>query len=243
MNDFNEFHLRPYNQSRSEAMQRIIARNIGPRLAGPPPGPHTNARTSRFALGAAKPPALPKAPGEVPELPPPAGPLPPLGPPTEPQQVWTGWGGAGVHYFHFFGATAGGTGNNEIRVSELLPYYHFETKGVWITPYSGVTAGQFIQLLWSPDNDIAPTATPTGTPIGQGLGRLGDNPTGDNNRAIPVPSTPMFIDTFRTGAMFEGYLKVRLFFAAPAIALPVISVGISVYYDAPGQKLLYAVRS
>jgi hypothetical protein len=171
-----------------------------------------------------------------------SGLLPPdaVGPQTN---VNTGWYGAGVMLFNFLGATAGGGGNNEIRVSSYVSVLHFETKALWITPYSGVTAGQFIQIFYSPDNSITNTAFPTGSQIGMDVGHLGDNPNPDNNKAFPVPQTAMNYDGFRTGAAFEGYIKVRLFFVAPAIALPLITVAIPYLYKTAPGNYLFAARS
>lgn len=243
MSIYNFELVRPYDRARSEGLQKIIARNIGPRT-GTEIGPiRGRLRNARFDSG-----------GRIPEPPPGPPPPPPPPPLLDPQRAPTGammdpFFVASGHYggtvlgFNFLGSTVGGGGNNEIRVSPYLDFAHFETKAIRIVPYSGVSAGQFLQILKSPDDDIANSATPTGSITGVSLGRTGSYPAPDNERAIAIPVTEALIDTFRIGWTGGAYIKLRLYFVAPAIALPVISVLISVAYRVGATRGLFAIRA
>lgn len=243
MSEFNFEHLRPYSRARSESLQTIIARNIGPRVGenlGPVAG---RLRSARFSLGESV--ERDRTGGGPP--PPPAPPddtlTPPPGSVANPLQVASSYYGGRVLVYNFLGATGGGGGNNEIRVSPYLDYEHLETKALWIVPYAGVTPGQYLQVLKSTDDDVANSATPTGSIIGADMGRTGVYPSPDNTRAIPVPVGQTLLDTFRLGWSGGAYIKIRLFFVAPAIALPQLSVMLSITYKEHAGAYLFAVRS
>lgn len=188
--------------------------------------------------------SIPPPPGGI-LPPPPPGPSPGPGPApggssADPLFVTANTSGGITLAFNFQGATAGGGGNNEIRVSPYLPYDWAQTKSIFIMPVSGVTAGQFLQTLRADDDDITNSAFPTGTKLGSQVGRVGSYPTPDNERGIAIPSQPVMIDSFRLGWNGGAYLKCRLYFVAPAVALPVISVLITIRYNASGLDLLSA---
>ncbi len=243
MSDFNFEDIRPFDPALSERLQAKIAWNIGPRgIVGPGPE-RGRARSARFSLGEGVPrPFVPPPPGPDPGPDPGPGPGPGSDP-TSALFVRSNHYGGRVLTFNFQGATGGGGGNNEIRVSPYLDYEHVETKALWIVPYSGVTAGQFLQVRRSIDDDVANTALPTGTLMGSEVGRTGVYPAPDNTQAIPVPFEPTLLDTFRVGWNGGFYIKLRLFFVAPAVALPVISVMLSVIYRPTPGAYLFAARS
>lgn len=243
MSEYNFEEVRPFQPERSVQLQKIIARNYGPRV-GVGLGPNAGRlRNARFDLGGSIPqgyvqPPPPPGPGPGP------GPvLPPAGTHENPLFVASNHYGGQVLVFNFQGATPGGGGNNEIRVSQYLEVLHLETKAIRIVPYSGVTAGQFLQVLKSNDDDIVNTAFPSGSNVGVTMGRVGSYPAPDNERGIAIPTQEALIDTFRVGWSGGSYIKLRLYFVAPAIALPVISVLIPITYRYQPGAYLFAVRS
>lgn len=236
-------HLRSRDVLASHELQVTIARNINPRVIAEREVSPGRMRSARFAISppVSPPPAVPRAPAVPPPPEPP--PQPPPEPPSPVRVIPPPHYGGNVLQFHFQSLTPGGGGNNEIRVSPRLDYPHVETKSLLIVPYGNVQAGQFIQIFVSPDDDIANTATPSGSNFSGVIGRLGDNPGSDNTRAIPVPSEPTFFDAFRMGWTSGGYVKVRLFFVAPATALPVVSVIIPIAYRFGDEPGWFAIRS
>lgn len=243
MSDFPFDLIRVRDPALSAQLKAKIAENIGPRESFARGPGFRRLPGVRAPLGAPPPLPLPRPRprAEDPVTPEVDEGFPP--PPPSSQLVRSNHYAASVLLFNFMGTTAGGGGNNEIRVSPWLEFESLETKAIMITPYSGVQAGQFLQILKSGDNDIANTATPTGTPVGTNLGRRGDYPAPDNSVGIPVPLEPTLFDTFRVGWADGCYLKLRLFFVAPAISLPVISVQISITYRRGPGAYLFAVRS
>lgn len=243
MSDYPYRLLRPGDEDRGDALQAIIARNIGPRVGarlGPLRGRLRSARVEAVS-------GLPRGGGlersiEVSPFGDPV-PAPAGGTRANPLYVASAHYGATNLVFNFQGATSGGGGNNEIRVSPYLDFAHLETKSLLIVPYSGVQPGQFIQVLKAGDDNITNSATPSGTIIGQQIGRLGDYPTPDNSRGIPVPNEALLFDTFRVGWSEGAYIKVRLFFVAPATSLPIISVHIPVVFRHGPTPGLFAARS
>lgn len=243
MSTYNFESIRPYDRARSDALRVLIERGLYPfdlLDAGPEAG---RVRSGRFIIG--------QQAREV--NPPPPSPAPGPGPSDRERpapleevdrvRIRSGHYGGNTYGFHFQGATGGGGGNNEVRVSPYLEAEHVESKALWIVPYSGVASGQFLELRRSLDDNIVNTATPTGTLIGPNIGRVGSNPAPDNERAIAVPTEPTLLDTFRHGWVGGCYLKVRLYFVAPAVSLPVISVILSVVYKNGAGDFVFAVRS
>jgi hypothetical protein len=242
MNDYPFKYLRPYEGAQAVALYERLVRERFQRLDLPERPQEGRDRGFGGIVGG----AIPQQPGGIVPpgaiVPQPIAVQPPAGTAEDPYIVASNHGGGIGLVYHFQGATAGGGGNNEIRVSPYLPYDAAQTKSLWIVPYSGVTAGQFLQVLRSDDSEITNSAIPTGTKLGAQMGRTGDYPVPDSTLGIPVPATATLLDGFRVGWNGGAYIKLRLFYVAPAVALPVISCMLTIQYNVSGKELFSAIR-
>ena len=184
-----------------------------PSPGGPPSLPAPSPATPP---GGAVPPA-----GETPPAP---GPAPAPGVPY-PTPAWPGPRVVRSFpvSFHFQADIAGGSATSEVRVygpiERAFRIHHLVIQGL-----GGVTSGQFVDVLVSPDEDAGDTNPPTGTsifPLIQGLGIV---PAVDQPRGVQVPDGVLELQApFRTWTAGLG-LKVLSAFVAPAISLPDVHV-------------------
>jgi hypothetical protein len=121
--------------------------------------------------------------------------------------------------FHLTGATGGGSAAVEVRTGPRMERPFLISSISWV-PAAATTAGQFVDLLVSSDDDTTDTATPTGQSIFQGPQNVSALPAGDADVGLPVGDQPFDIphafqvnETGRT-------IKVVARFQAPAAAPP-----------------------
>ncbi len=125
--------------------------------------------------------------------------------------------------FHFTGNIGGGPAASELRVYGAIPN-PFDIRSIEIVAASGIAPGQFIDILIANDNEAADTATPTGTSIFPLLTEFSSLPAADQQRGMVVPNDIYDLPINHRTRNTQQSIKVRLFFVAPAIALPNLSV-------------------
>ena len=142
--------------------------------------------------------------------------------------------------FHFTGSIGGGAAASEIRAYGPIPRA-FNVVSVEVIPISGITDGQFIDVLISQDQDTTDTATPTGTSIFPLILGLAALPTPDDDRGLPVAANSYDVPVAHFERNEDRNLKVRSYFRAPAVALPNVHV-LVVYEELEEVQLLIEPR-
>ena len=120
---------------------------------------------------------------------------------------------------HFTGDIAAGEAASELRAYGPIAN-PFRIRSIEIIPMSGVTAGQFIDVIISTDDDPSDVLAPTGFSIFPLIANFNNLPAADQQRAIQVPAVPFDLPLNFESPLTKQTIKARVFFAAPAIALP-----------------------
>ncbi len=116
--------------------------------------------------------------------------------------------------------TVGGAVASEIRVFGPLSR-RCRLHSLAVIPLAGVTAGQFFDVLVSGDGDTTDTANPTGSSI---FSRVrGTLPLPDNDVGVSVPVSTLRLTDVADVLSAGQYIKVFVYFRAPAVALPDVS--------------------
>jgi hypothetical protein len=139
--------------------------------------------------------------------------------------------------FHLTENIAGGSTTSEIRVFGPIANA-FIVRQIWINGDSGVTAGQFLDILVAGDGDTTDVLAPSGESIFPLLEGLGSIPTPDGQRGIAIPPVALDLRLSQRVDLAGRWLKVQSLFVAPALALPNVHVTITIeHMDAPGMTV------
>lgn len=139
--------------------------------------------------------------------------------------------------FHLTENIAGGAAASEIRVFGPVAQ-PFILRQLWINGDSGVTAGQFLDVLISGDGSTTDTDTPSGESIFPLLDGLASLPTPDGQRGLAIPPITLDLRLAQRVDLPGRWIKVRSFFVAPALTLPNIHVTIAIeILDGPGMAI------
>jgi hypothetical protein len=138
-----------------------------------------------------------------------------------------GMGQPRVLSFHLTGNVAGGAAGTEVRTSPRIerPFY---VRSIEVVPVSGVTVGQFIDVLISGDDEVSDLVAPQG----YSLFEAPQNATGlaleDQDRGLGVTVERYRIEPVAWVPENSRTVKVVTRFVAPAVALPAVHVVIVV---------------
>lgn len=124
---------------------------------------------------------------------------------------------------HFTGDIAGGAAASELRAFGPVAN-PFRIRSIEIIPFSGVQLGQFLDIIISTDDDSTDTETPSGFSIFPLLLNFGTLPAADQQRGIQIPVEAFDIPISFMNPLTKQTIKARVFFAAPALALPNVDV-------------------
>jgi hypothetical protein len=216
----------PRGGRRSVAVMGDLARRVvgGVKVGSALPGvPPIEAAPPAARPRPSLPPGTVPGSGDVPEagppgVSPPGAPAPPTWSspvPALPTRTWP-------VSFHFTDAIAGGSATSELRVYGPVPA-PYRIKSVVVSPLAAVSAGQFIDVLTSADGNTTDTATPTGQSLFDPV-LPGGIPSPDASRGLAVPVTAVAFNVLAAIPVENQFIKVLLSFAAPAVALPDVSV-------------------
>lgn len=129
--------------------------------------------------------------------------------------------------FHLSGTTVLGSATGEVRTGPRMERSFVIRSIAWV-PSAATSAGQFIDVLVSADDDTVDTPTPTGGTIFAGPQNLSALPAGDADVGLPVGDQPFAVPhAFRVDQTGRT-LKVVSRFQAPAAAPPAGSVVVTV---------------
>lgn len=137
--------------------------------------------------------------------------------------------------FHLSGDSAGASPTTEVRISQRIARPYTITQ-ITVLPISGVTSGQYLDILVSTDDDGDDTDAPTGSSIFDPQGALTLIPAEDRPRGLPVIALPY--TAFKPVKVYDQNttLKILSAFVAPAIDLPTLHVLITIEeYDELGM--------
>lgn len=138
--------------------------------------------------------------------------------------------------FHFTGDISGGAAASELRVHGPVGV-PFIIRQIWLNADSGVTPGQFLDVIVSDDGEVTDTANPTGQSIFPLLNGVGSLPTPDGERGLAIPAVQQDLRLAFRVDKTNAWLKLRSYFVAPALGLPNIHVTMVIErMDAPGMN-------
>jgi len=129
--------------------------------------------------------------------------------------------------FHLTGTLTGGSDNREVRVSRRMSR-PFLVTGIVVRPVGGVEVGQYVDVLVSSDDSTSDASAPQGYSLFETLNLSGPMPTQDQDVGLPV--TERGLEVGRAARVYESdvVLKVVSRFVAPATALALLHVTVSV---------------
>jgi hypothetical protein len=130
--------------------------------------------------------------------------------------------------FHFTGETAGGFADNETRTYGPIPNA-FRIKSIEVSPISGVVQGQFLDIFISDDADFTDVARPTGNSIFPRVLNWQNLPNNDGRNEMQIPLQTLDIPMAHLVRNAHKTIKAKLFYSAPALALPVIEVTLVIH--------------
>jgi hypothetical protein len=128
-----------------------------------------------------------------------------------------------VFNLQFSADSGGSSASQEIRVTPAIGH-PFRVTELDISPLAGVVVGQYIDVLVVPNAEMTDASALFGASLFEQPALLGSIPGPDAQRGIAVPLQTKRFENL--GPIFQAgqQIKVVVFFTAPALAMPTLSV-------------------